>query len=120
MKNKVLIVDDEVIICEVAKEMFEIFGFEAFSAESLVEAESCFKEHHADIALVILDYNLPDSNGVEILKVLKSINDDFVAVLATGMYVKSDIEKYQAMGFAEVIDKPYGFDVLKGLSARYL
>ena len=120
MKNKVLIVDDEMIIGEVAKEMLEIIGFEAFTAIDLSEALSCFQEHYQDIALVILDYNLPDTNGIEILKELQKINEDFISVLASGMYVKSDIPKYQALGFKEVIDKPYGFEVLKDLSNKYL
>ena len=120
MKNKVLIVDDEMVICEVAQEMFDIIGFEAFTAMKKKEAEDCFNQHHADIALVILDYNLPDTNGVEILNELLKISTDFIPILATGMYVKSDAPKYHAMGFKDVIDKPFGFDVLRDLAAKYL
>jgi len=120
MKDKVLIVDDEEIICEVAQEMFEILGVEAFIAMDMSEAVKCFQEKHEEIALAILDYNLPETNGVDILNELLKINKDFVPILATGMYVKSDIPKYQAMGFHDVIDKPYGLDVLKDLSRKYV
>jgi len=120
MKSKILIVDDEELICEVTKEMVEILGFVAFTATSYNEAEKCFKSHHDEIAMALIDYNIPDSSGVEILNLLKSIDDDFIPILATGMYVKSDISKYQDMGFLEVIDKPFGMDVLKRIINKYI
>ncbi|MCL2062865.1 MAG: response regulator [Candidatus Cloacimonetes bacterium] len=120
MKNKVLIIDDEEVICEVAQEMLELIDVEAFIAMNKKEAMSCFQENQHEIALAILDYNLPDTNGVDILNELFKINKDFIPILATGMYVKSDIPKYQAMGFQEVIDKPYGLNVLKDIKSKYL
>ena len=120
MKNKVLIIDDEFIICEVAKDMFEILGFEAFTAETRNEAIECFKENHENIAIVILDLHIPGTSGIEILKDLFMISKDFISILASGMYMIEDIPKYKEIGFTDVIDKPYGFESIKELIKKWI
>ena len=119
MKNKVLIVDDETIICEVGKEIFELMDIEALTAESLDEAIQCFRMYQNEISLVILDYHLNESNGIEVRDELKKINNDFIAVLASGSYLVENKKQFTDKGFNEIISKPYGYDVLKKLLTDY-
>ena len=120
MKNKVLLIDDDETLCELGKEMFEILNVEAFVAQTIEEAEKCFKHHFQDIALVIFDLNLDDVTGLDVFDLLKTINDDFVAILASGIFIDEDAPKYIEIGFKEIILKPYNLKILKEIIGKYL
>ena len=120
MKNKVLIVDDEEMICEVGVEMFDMLGVEAFSAETLDEAVQCLKANQDDIGLAILDLNLRGVSGIDVFKALKEISSDLNVALASGEFIESDAPKYQEMGFNEILLKPYRLNTLQDLVGKYL
>ena len=120
MKNKVLIVDDEEMICEVGVEMFDMLGYEAFSAETLDEAVSCLKANLEDIGLAILDLNLRGVSGIDVFKALKEISPDLNVALASGEFIESDAPKYKEMGFNEILLKPYKLNTLQELVGKYL
>ena len=120
MKSKILIVDDETIICEVAKDIVEIMNLESFTAQTLPEAVDCFKKHQNEIGVVILDYHLQDTGGIEILHALKEINDDFIPVLASGSYLLEEKPRILKHGFKEILSKPYNYDDMKKLINTYI
>jgi len=120
MRNKVLIIDDETIICELGQEMFEMLDYEAFIAYNLNDAVEIFTAHHNDIGLVILDLNLEGISGVEVYRKLLTIDDNINAVIASGEFLESDAPKYQAMGIKEILTKPYGIKDLQKLSTQFL
>ena len=119
MKNKVLIVDDELIICEVAKDIIEMMNIESFTAQSLEDAVSCYRKHQNEIAVVILDYHLQETSGIDILNAIKEINDDFIPVLASGSYLLEEKSRLFEHGFREILSKPYCFDEMKKLLIRF-
>ena len=119
MKNKLLIIDDEPIICEVAQEILDFIGIIAFTASSLEDAVQIFKKYNQEIAIVIFDYHLPGTNGIEIFNELKKINEDFVPVLASGSYLVENKQQFFNIGFKEIISKPYCHDALKNLLSKY-
>ncbi len=61
MKQKILIIDDEVDFCLIMKSYFMKRGHEVFAAHTLKEGFAIFKEVRPDI--LFLDNNLPDGNG---------------------------------------------------------
>ena len=120
MKNKVLIIDDEDMICEVGVEMFDMLGYEAYSAETIEDAVECWKTNHAEIGLVILDLNLRGVTGIDVFHALKEIDDSLNVALASGEFIESDAPKYKEMGFREILLKPYRLNTLQELVTKYL
>ena len=120
MKNKVLLIDDDVIICELGKEMFELLDIEAHTSETLEEALTYFKANHQDVAIVLIDFILGEVSGVDVYNELVKISTDFTAVLASGIFVEDDAPKYSEMGFKEIVRKPYNLATLKELIAKYI
>ncbi|MCL1826519.1 MAG: response regulator [Candidatus Cloacimonetes bacterium] len=120
MRNKVLIVDDESMICEVGVEMFDMLGYEAFSAETLEAAVEVWKVNHADIGLVILDLNLRGVTGIEVFTALKEIDGSINGALASGEFIESDAPKFKALGFIDILLKPYKLNTLQELCGKYL
>ena len=108
--NNLLIVEDNPFI---GKNIFnaakEVSGIEhIYITESLQEATSFLNE--TNFKLVILDLNLPDGNGIELLKWLKEKKiESKVFVFSASTELKKICLKYGAFAF---FDKASDFDEL--------
>ena len=120
MRNKIILVDDDFTLCELGKEMFEILDIECFTAMSMDEAIAIWNEHHTDIGLGIFDLNLEGCTGIDVYQALCEVDKDFHAVIASGAFLESDADEYRAMGFKEIISKPYNLATLQNLIKKYL
>ncbi len=67
---KVLVVDDSAIMRKVIEQILEMLGHEAVPAANGVEAFDRLKEHD-DVQLILLDWNMPEMNGIEFLRAIK-------------------------------------------------
>lgn len=82
---KLLIVDDEPIIIRGIRSFvdFEKLHIEkVYEAQDGIEALEVFKEHHPD--LVLVDINMPNMNGLDFAKKIKSINPKVKIGIVTG------------------------------------
>ena len=84
MKNKIkiLIVDDEVEFASTLAERLELRGFQAKSANCGEDAIACVLSTSPHV--VILDIQLPDLSGYEILETIKESNPATEVILMTG------------------------------------
>lgn len=79
--KKVLIIDDEEHIRAHYTDLLEEKGFEVDSAHDGTSGLEVFKNGEYD--LVLLDVNMPDKSGLEVLKEIKSVKDSQVVFLLT-------------------------------------
>ncbi len=119
MKKRVLLIDDDETLLELGREMFEILNIEALTAFDLNEAVKHFVEFHECINMVVFDLNLDQMSGIDVFQALKEIDNNFNAILASGIFIDEDAPKYMEMGFKEIILKPYNLNTLKQLSDKY-
>jgi DNA-binding response OmpR family regulator len=70
MKKKILVVDDEEDIRNLAKQMLEMEGYEVIMASDGKEALSIAEKEAPD--LILLDVVMPGMDGFEVCKILKS------------------------------------------------
>ena len=82
--DRVLIVDDERLIRWSMKECLETAGYEAEAAESGKAALEALNQSPFDI--VLLDYKLPDVNGLELLEKIKTSHVDIPVVMITAHF----------------------------------
>ena len=83
LKQKILIVDDNVGFCNTLQKILTKFGFESDVAHNRSEALAHLKK---DIALYLLDIGLPgsDDGGLELLKEIKSYKPMASVIMITG------------------------------------
>ncbi|MBX9786291.1 MAG: EAL domain-containing response regulator [Alphaproteobacteria bacterium] len=81
-KDRLLIVDDEVEICELLKEVGEQCGYEVTYLTSGVEFYQVVQK--VDPTFIILDLNIPDHDGIELLRYLAQHNSIATIVLQSG------------------------------------
>lgn len=104
MSNKVLVVDDEKELALILKDFLENDGIETAVAFNGAEAYKLLNNFKPD--LVILDIMLPDDNGMEICRKIRSESDIPIIMLSAK---DSDIDKILSLGLGadEYLTKPY-------------
>jgi two-component system, NtrC family, response regulator AtoC len=109
--NTVLVVDDETTIAGFIKEALTAEGYTASVAyngkEALKKAATLFPD------IVILDYIMPDMNGIAVLKELKALDESVQVIMLTGFNSVPTAIEAMKLGAADYILKPFSIDALK-------
>lgn len=112
--TKVLIVDDEQDILTVMSYMFRKAGYDVRTAAEGRKALDAVEED--GIELVMLDYMLPDINGLEVLSCIKKSHPEIDVIIVTGHgneTLRADVISAGASGY---VVKPFMNDKLIGLA----
>ena len=121
MTSKILIVEDSKASRELISATVEsIPGLEAIATSSGLEALKLLPQH--SFALIITDINMPDINGLELIRFVKtnpSLRDTPLFIVTTEGREK-DRDRGLALGAAEYLVKPFSPQSLEGLVRRYL
>lgn len=105
--KRCLIVDDSKVIRMVARKIVQEIGFDAEEAGDGYEAlESCEKTM-PDV--ILLDWNMPALNGIEVLKKLRAMpgGDAPIVVFCTPEDDPSHIEEAHTAGANDYMMKPF-------------
>lgn len=108
----ILVIDDELTLLELTKEILEGLGYRVITAKGALEGIKLFKEQHAEVDLVILDMLMPEMTGNEVYPVLKNIDREVRVLLATGLSVGEKADDMVSLGVDDVVAKPYSVDDL--------
>lgn len=110
-KGRILVMDDEEMVRNVAVEMLGSLGFEAFAVKDGQEAIEVYaeaKETDNSFDAVIMDLTIPGGMGGEeaIVKLLE-INPDVKVVVSSGYSNNPVLANYSNYGFTDTIAKPF-------------
>jgi two-component system, cell cycle sensor histidine kinase and response regulator CckA len=109
--GKILIMDDEEIIREVAGEMLKHFGYEVEFAKDGAEALEKYAnamKSGTSFDAVIMDLTIPGGmGGKEAVKKLIEIDPDVKAIVSSGYSSDPIMTNFRQHGFAGIITKPY-------------
>ena len=105
----ILVVDDEPAIVTALTRILTARGFAVEVAETGGEALDCYARKRPDV--LILDLGLPDIEGTEVIREIRSSADTPIIVLSVR---ESEREKVQALdlGADDYLTKPFGVDEL--------
>lgn len=109
-KEKVLIIDDESLIRWYLRENMEKAGFTVLEAKNGIEAIKVFSDNLPDI--VLLDVNLPDITGIEVLSTIKSIDKDVPVIIITAFGNIQTAVEAMKLGAYDFIEKPFEIEKL--------
>ncbi len=125
MKEKltIVIVDDSKIICDRLHALLTEMrtASQIFSAHDFTDAVQLFEKHTADVA--ILDINLPDKNGIELLQVIKQKAYPIkIVIMMTEDASEEKKEKCLRLGADDFLNKFSDFEkipaIIEQLSSR--
>jgi CheY-like chemotaxis protein len=119
-KGRILVVDDETMIRDVASEMLTGIGYTVASCSDGAEAVRYYQQHSAEVDLVILDMIMPGLNGRECFSEMKKIRPDVRALIVSGYAVDGDAEKTLRDGAIQFLRKPFTTAILAAAVAEAL
>lgn len=117
-KPCVLVVDDDSQITDALSEYLQNFNYNLKIASTGAEALS--KIGDPDIAMVMLDINLPDFSGFDVLGKIKEINSSLPVVMMTGFVSTEAAIEAMKMGAYEFITKPFDIEKIASLVNQVL
>ena len=109
--EKILIVNDEPIICDNLKHILEEENYDTIVDRDGRNALNILKQESVD--LVFLDLNLPEMSGLDILVRMKQWDPDLLVIIITGYASVASAVRALKLGAYDYIKKPFKADVIK-------
>lgn len=113
MSQKVLVVDDEEGIRDLLETTLDMAGFKVFTARDAIEAHGAVIDHAPD--LIILDWMMPGTSGIELAKRLKQadLTRHIPIIMLTAKSDEDNIIQGLDSGADDYIAKPFSPRELK-------
>jgi DNA-binding NtrC family response regulator len=113
----VLVVDDEMLVRWSLKERLAGDGYEVLEAAT---AATALEQARKGVDLVLLDFRLPDSDGLAVLERVKELYPDTLVILMTTYSTIDNAVEAIQLGAFHYINKPFDVDEVAMLVERAL
>jgi PAS domain S-box-containing protein len=118
-RGKVLVVEDEHLLRELAEEALKTLGYTVCAAENGKEGVAAFRLHHGDLQAVILDLKMPVMGGTEAFSQMHQIDPSVPVIVCTGYGENEEVQRLISQGAAAMLSKPYQVSELSDAIARH-
>ncbi len=123
-QGRVLVMDDEQFIRELAAEIIVKIGYEVECAVDGNEAVQRYRDAQSlgrPFDCVVLDLTVPGGlGGAETIKKLFEFDPDVKAIVSSGYSTGPILSNYQIYGFSGIINKPYELKTVKNVIQKVL
>ncbi|MFH0813280.1 MAG: response regulator [Pseudomonadota bacterium] len=116
----ILLVDDTRLNRELAKDILELEGYQVLEADNGRDAIDSARQNNP--AIILLDIELPDMNGLEVVRVLKEDTQtrDIPIIALTAHNLPSEQKNFLAAGCVGCISKPFDTKSFPQMVAKFL
>ncbi len=118
--EKILLVDDEATLADMAGEMLEKLGYKVRVHSSSKDALQEFRKEPQQYDLLITDQTMPDISGMDLAIQVLGIRPEFPVILYTGYSAAIDEEEAKNIGIREFLMKPLSMNILAEAVRRTL
>ena len=105
IKRKILLMEDDIDLGETIKELLETKNYKVSLVTNGIEASEISYREKFDI--YVFDINVPEFNGLELLKALRHANDTTATIFISAMVDINTITKAFEIGADDYIKKPF-------------
>jgi PAS domain S-box-containing protein len=118
----ILVVDDEQVVRNMAKQTLERYGYSVLLAEDGARGLDVFRREAGRIKCVVLDLTMPVMSGEETLSRMKAIRSEIPVILSSGFNEVQAVRRFEGKGLAGFLQKPYKAavlaEVIRGIMGR--
>ena len=107
-RARILIVDDEEIICSLLAKRFVMENYSCIVANTSKEALYHFYKNQ--FSLVICDVKMPQMDGLELLRKMKAFDPNMMMIMMTGYPDVDIVIKAMRMGARDFLVKPFNLE----------
>ena len=107
LSRYILVIEDEENLRQIIQSVLDEESYKVILAETAHEGIDLYQADKHLIELVILDFNLPDADGLRVLQKLQTINPDVKVLLTSGFDVDKGIQEALNKGALQFIRKPF-------------
>jgi DNA-binding NtrC family response regulator len=112
----IFIVDDDALLRLSLRERFDREGYDIVEAGSCAEATALTQ----DVDLVLLDFHLPDGDGLSVLRHIKEKSPETIVILMTAYSSVSNAVEAMKLGAFHYVNKPFDMDEIVLLAEKAL
>ena len=111
MNPRVIVIDDNPALTQIVSEFLSLKSVDVLAVgHSGKDAVELYKKHSPDI--VIMDYLMPDFDGLFGLRNIRKLNSNAKVVMFTGSADPGLFEKFRESGVSAILEKPMDLDKL--------
>ncbi|MDR0953554.1 MAG: hybrid sensor histidine kinase/response regulator [Elusimicrobiota bacterium] len=110
-QTKILVVDDDDNLRETLSELLELEGYDVYQAASAKESMDLVRNDFFHI--ILMDYNLVDGTGLDVVKQIRTFNTDSQIIMITAHASLNAVVKAIQESVYDFLIKPVDFDYLK-------
>ncbi|MEN8190086.1 MAG: PAS domain S-box protein [Thermodesulfobacteriota bacterium] len=104
--ERILFVDDEEILVDMATQLLERFGYRVTAYTDSLEALRMFKEEPDQFDMLITDQTMPGITGADLAREIFTVRPGFPVILTTGYSSVISEEEALALGISGYLMKP--------------
>lgn len=106
-RSYILVIEDEENLRQIMQSVLDEAGYKVILAETAHEGIDLYEADKHLIELVVLDFNLPDADGLEVLGRLQKLDRQVKVLLTSGFNVDDSVETALERGALEFMRKPF-------------
>lgn len=110
---RVLLVDDEIFIREMASDVLSLLGCTTTVASDGREAWNIFRENPSEFDIIITDYNMPEMTGIDLAAKVLDLKPNLPLIISTGFASGFTDKQASDLGISCILPKPYMIQELK-------
>ena len=103
----ILVVDDEVAICEIIKTTLETYNFRVITAQDGIDAIAKYVQHKDKINLVLIDIMMPSMDGVTTIRTLQQMNPQVQIIAMSGLVSNEALTQSNNIDIQGFLAKPF-------------
>jgi DNA-binding NtrC family response regulator len=113
MDRRILVVDDDQLVCWALEKEFAAIGLSTHVVENGADALAELRSQSYDV--VFLDIHLPDANGIELLREIDKISPDSIVIIMSGDASDTNWQRAYDGGAAQFLEKPFDLSEVRGV-----
>jgi CheY-like chemotaxis protein len=114
--STILVIDDDKLICVLLRQVLGHHGHEVLTTTSGKHGIELFQKHRPKAT--VLDLRLPDLDGIDVLKELRTVDPTASIIILTGAPSDDLLRKARAFGVTDVFYKGSSLHLLNQAIAR--